>query len=41
MPGEKKMDQKYVMRVKGKALNTFLGFVRTDLAHLSLEAFPE
>ena len=29
------------MRVKGKVLNTFLGFLKTDLPRLSVEAFPE
>ena len=29
------------MRVKGKALSSFLGHVHTDLARLSVEAFPE
>ena len=29
------------MRVKGKALSSFLGHIHTDLARLSVEAFPE
>jgi hypothetical protein len=29
------------MRVKGKALSSFLGHVKTDMARLSVEAFPE
>jgi hypothetical protein len=29
------------MRVKGKALNTFLGLVKTDMPRLAIEAFPE
>ena len=29
------------MRVKGKVLNTFLGFIKTDMARLSIEAFPQ
>jgi hypothetical protein len=29
------------MRVKGKALNSFLGFMKTDIARLSVEAFPQ
>lgn len=29
------------MRIKGKALNSFLGFIRTDIARLSVEAFPQ
>ena len=29
------------MRVKGKALNTFLGFIKTNMARLSIEAFPQ
>ena len=41
MPGDKKLDHRYVMRVKGKTLNTFLGFIKTDIARLSVEAFPQ
>ena len=29
------------MRVKGKVLNQFLGFMKTDIARLSVEGFPE
>ncbi len=29
------------MRVKGKVLNTFLGFIKTDISRLSVEAFPQ
>lgn len=35
------MDNNYVMRVKGKVLNQFLGFMKTDIARLSVEGFPE
>lgn len=30
-----------MLRVKGKALNSFLGFMKTDMARLSIEAFPQ
>ena len=30
-----------MIRVKGKALNSFLGFMKTDIARLSVEAFPQ
>ncbi len=29
------------MRVKGKVLNSFLGYIKSDLARLSIEAFPQ
>lgn len=29
------------MKVKGKALNTFLGIVKTDMPRLAIEAFPQ
>lgn len=32
---------RHVIRVKGKVLNQFLGFMKTDIARLSFEAFPE
>lgn len=35
------MKEENVIRVKGKALNTFLGIVRTDMPRLTIEAFPE
>ncbi len=41
MPGDKKLDNNYAMRVKGKALSSFLGHIKTDLPRLSIEAFPE
>jgi hypothetical protein len=41
MAGKKSMNSKNVMRVKGKALSSFLGHIHTDLARLSVEAFPE
>jgi hypothetical protein len=28
------------MRVKGKVLTQFLGFLKTDISRLSFEAFP-
>ena len=31
---------RHVMRVKGKVLNSFLGYIKSDLARLSIEAFP-
>ena len=39
--GNKHLDDEYVMRVKGKALNTFLGLVKTDMPRLAIEAFPQ
>ena len=36
-----KIEDESVMRVKGKALNTFIGIVKTDLLQLCIEAFPE
>ena len=41
LKGHNKIDDAYVMRVKGKALNTFLGLVKTDMPRLAIEAFPE
>lgn len=41
MPGDRKLDHNCVMRVKGKALSSFLGHIKTDLPRLSIEAFPE
>jgi hypothetical protein len=41
LPAERKIEQKYVMKVKGKCLNNFLGIVKSDLARLALEGFPE
>ena len=29
LPGEKKIEQKYVMKVKGKCLNSFLGILKS------------
>jgi hypothetical protein len=40
MESQKKMDAKVVIRVKGKVLNSFLGYIKSDLARLSIEAFP-
>ena len=40
-PNEKQMNNECVLRVKGKVLNSFLGFLKTDIARLSFEAFPE
>eukprot|EP00347_Sterkiella_histriomuscorum_P007703 403347891 len=41
LPGDKKIEHKYVMKVKGKCLNNFLGIIKTDLARLSVEGFPQ
>jgi hypothetical protein len=41
LKGNSKIDDTSVMRVKGKALNTFLGLVKTDMPRLAIEAFPE
>ena len=41
LPGDKKIDHKYVMKVKGKCLNSFLGIVKTDISRLSVEGFPQ
>jgi len=41
MPAERRIEHKYVMKVKGKCLNNFLGIVKSDLARLALEGFPE
>ena len=38
--GTKKIDDKKVMRVKGKALNTFIGLIRADMPRIAIEAFP-
>jgi hypothetical protein len=35
-----KIDDKEVMRVKGKALNTFIGIMKTQMSRLYIEAFP-
>jgi len=40
MKSQKKMDARHVMRVKGKVLNSFMGYIKSDLARLSIEAFP-
>ena len=40
LEGYKKLDDENVMKVKGKALNTFLGMVKTDMPRLAIEAFP-
>ena len=41
LESDNKADEKSVMRVKGKALNTFIGILRADLLQLKIEAFPE
>ena len=41
LPGDKKVDHKYVMKVKGKCLNTFLGIIKADMSRLSVEGFPQ
>ena len=40
LEGYKKLDDENVMKVKGKALNTFIGMIRTDMPRLAIEAFP-
>jgi len=37
---DKKLDHKFVMKVKGKCLNSFLGIIRSDLPRLAVEGFP-
>ena len=37
---EKKIDHKFVMKVKGKCLNSFLGIIKSDLPRLAVEGFP-
>jgi hypothetical protein len=41
LEGSKKIDDKMVMRVKGKALNTFLGLIKADMPRIAIEAFPQ
>ena len=41
MESNKQVLEEHVLRVKGKALNTFLGIVKTDMPRLAIEAFPE
>ena len=41
LEGSKKLDDKQVMRVKGKALNTFLGLIKADMPRIAIEAFPQ
>ena len=41
MESNKQVLEENVLRVKGKALNTFLGIVKTDMPRLAIEAFPE
>lgn len=41
LPAERKIEHKYVMKVKGKCLNNFLGIIKSDLARLALEGFPQ
>ena len=40
MESDKRILEENVLRVKGKALNTFLGIVKTDMPRLAIEAFP-
>ena len=40
MKGNKRIDDSQVIKVKGKALTSFLGFVNTKLSKLAIEAFP-
>jgi hypothetical protein len=41
IPGEKRIDHAYFMKVKGKCQNAFLGIMKLDLPHLAIEGFPE
>jgi hypothetical protein len=41
LPAEKKIEHKYVMKVKGKCLNSFLGIIKSDLPRLAVEGFPQ
>lgn len=41
LPVDKKIEHKYVMKVKGKCLNHFLGIVKVDMARLAVEGFPQ
>jgi hypothetical protein len=40
LPAERKIEHKYVMKVKGKCLNSFLGIIKSDLPRLAVEGFP-
>ncbi len=39
--GNKKLDDNNIIRVKSKALNSFLGIIKTDMARLAIESFPQ
>jgi hypothetical protein len=41
LSSDKKIDHKFVMKVKGKCLNSFLGIIRSDLPRLAVEGFPQ
>ena len=41
LKGKKLLDERLVMKVKAKELNSFLGIVKTDMARLAVEAFPQ
>jgi len=41
LSGKKKLDDEIVMKVKGKALNTFLGMIKTDMPRLAIEGVPQ
>ncbi len=41
LPAERRIEHKYVMKVKGKCLNSFLGIIKSDLARLAVEGFPQ
>lgn len=41
LPAERKIEHKYVMKVKGKCLNSFLGIIKSDLPRLAVEGFPQ
>ena len=38
--GEQEIDEDYVLKVRAKELNGFLGLFKTDASRLAIEAFP-
>ena len=40
LDSNKSVLEQNVMRVKGKALNSFLGILKSDMPKLAIEAFP-
>jgi len=41
IPSKDKLDHKFVIKVKGKLLNSFLGIIKTEVPNLRVEAFPQ